>query len=196
MESNERDAVRRGLDALKPYLAAFVAQWSTKRRVAPDSDIAGLLKTILDQWDESFRSHLPRAARSYVHELLDIRNRWAHEAEFTYAEVERSLDTMRQLGSAINAPDMSALHRILLRGCLPKKGLAKRDSATRRGAGQRAVMREIYARWKQDPTLVIREYASAEREGRVQRKGHVSGLSPEEYARALLADGERKGWLK
>jgi hypothetical protein len=196
MESNERDAVRRGLDALKPYLAAFVAQWSAKRRVAPDSDIAGLLKTILDQWDESFRSHLPRAARSYVYELLEVRNRWAHEAEFTFADVERALDTMRQLGTAIHAPDMSALHRILLRGCVPKKGLAKRDSAARRGSGQRAVMREIYARWKQDPTRLVREYANAEREGRVQRKGNMSGLSPEEYARALLADGERKGWLK
>jgi hypothetical protein len=196
MESNERAAVRRGLDALKPYLAAFVAQWSAKRRVAPDSDIAGLLKTILDQWDESFRSHLPRAARSYVHELLDIRNRWAHEEEFSSVEVNRALDTMRQLAAAMGVPETSELRRTFAAGSEPKKNVSNRVAReAQKWSGQRAIMRELYARWKNDSNRMVREYANAEREGCVQRKANKSGLSPEEYARALLADGEKKGWL-
>lgn len=197
MESRERAAVRHGLDALKPYLAAFVAQWSANRRVAPDSDIAGLLKIILDQWDESFRTHLPSVARSWVHELLDIRNRWAHEAEFTLAEVDRALDTMRQLEAAMGVPAMREPRRTVAGGSEPTKDSAKGlGSEGQKWSGQRATMRKIYARWKHDPARIIREYSNAEREGRVQRKANKSGLSPEEYARALLADGENKGWLK
>ena len=61
---------------------------------------------------------------------------------------------------------------------------------------QREIMCQIYSRWKHNIPKVIREYAKAEREGRVSRKSNTIGMSAEAYARALLRDGEKKGWLK
>ena len=71
-----------------------------------------------------------------------------------------------------------------------------------RGAGvaaapskQRDIMRRLYVRFAPDLKRVIREYADAERRGEVARARNTYSLSPEEYARRLLADGEKKGWL-
>ena len=61
---------------------------------------------------------------------------------------------------------------------------------------QREVMCEVYSRWRNDPQRVVREYAKAEREGRVSRKSNTTGMSAEAYATALLRDGEKKGWPK
>lgn len=60
---------------------------------------------------------------------------------------------------------------------------------------QREVMREIYRRCQGNGDRAIREYSSAERRGEVTRKSNKYGLSAERYARALLADGLKKGWL-
>jgi hypothetical protein len=60
---------------------------------------------------------------------------------------------------------------------------------------QRDKMRELVQRFGRDEDRVVREYAAAERRGDVQRTRNVSGLTPEEYARALWADAMKKGWL-
>lgn len=56
-------------------------------------------------------------------------------------------------------------------------------------------MRAIWARCAPDEDRSIREYAAAEHRGDAPRKQNASGLTPEQYARALLADGLGKGWL-
>jgi hypothetical protein len=61
---------------------------------------------------------------------------------------------------------------------------------------QREVMCAIFAAWKHDHERVIREYVAAEERGEVERKSNKSDYSAERYARALLRDGIRKGWLK
>ncbi|WP_025411321.1 hypothetical protein [Gemmatirosa kalamazoonensis] len=68
--------------------------------------------------------------------------------------------------------------------------------APARGESQRAVMRHIWERCCPDDERAIREYADAEQRGEVRRTNNASGLLPEGYARALLADGLRKGWLR
>jgi hypothetical protein len=196
MESRERQRVRDGLDELKPYLSAFVSQGIRLARGVADGDIAALLKTILVNWDGTFERQLPRVARSWVHELMDIRNRWAHEAAFSVAEVERALDTIHQLSLAIGAP--AAISR-------PPKAMASpprvptmsgaRISSNRRPS-QRSAMRKIYSRNRNDLERVIEEYAQAERDGLVARSNNTHQTSPEAYARALLSDGLKKGWLK
>jgi hypothetical protein len=42
---------------------------------------------------------------------------------------------------------------------------------------------------------VCREYALAEKRGDAPRRRNNSGLSPEEYARALWRDGKRRDWF-
>src|SRR4051812_10579975 len=93
MDSPERVEVQRGLDQLRPYLAAFVEQalGSSQPTQTPGktrtslgrSDVYALLKIIKEEWAPFFRSRLPTVARSYVFELLDIRNRWAHQEAFS-----------------------------------------------------------------------------------------------------------------
>jgi len=61
---------------------------------------------------------------------------------------------------------------------------------------QRNIMRQIYRRHRgRDDDAIISEYANAERQGLVQRINNEHNLSPEDYARRLLADGRRRGWL-
>lgn len=61
--------------------------------------------------------------------------------------------------------------------------------------GQRAVMRDLYARFAPDEDRVVREYAAAEKRGQARRSSNAYDVSAEDYARRLLADGLRKGWL-
>jgi hypothetical protein len=61
---------------------------------------------------------------------------------------------------------------------------------------QREVMRDLFVRYRSDPAHIISAYAAAERSGEVPRNSNNSGLVAEAYAKALLNDGLKKGWLK
>jgi hypothetical protein len=60
---------------------------------------------------------------------------------------------------------------------------------------QRDKMPELVKRFGMAEERVVREYARAERRGEVERSRNISGLTSEEYARALWADAIKKGWL-
>ena len=61
---------------------------------------------------------------------------------------------------------------------------------------QREWMLRLFREHRGDREGTIQAYAEAERRGRVSRNSNTSRLSAEAYARALLADGLRKGWLR
>ncbi|MFN0098683.1 MAG: Swt1 family HEPN domain-containing protein [Gemmatimonadaceae bacterium] len=203
MDTTERAAVRRALDELKPFLAAYLTQrgivvpspTGVTSQKAGGGDIQALLKACLSAWEQTLRRELPNVAKSYIHELIDIRNRWAHEEPFTRAETDRATDTARQLGALIGAP-ASARAAQSLAAPEPTRTLAPK--ATRASAPretQRDVMSRIFVACDRDIERAIREYAAAERRGEVLRKSNKHGISAEDYARALIADGEKKGWL-
>jgi|GEM_PF-715332 hypothetical protein len=56
-------------------------------------------------------------------------------------------------------------------------------------------MRELWARHGPDDRRVVAEYATAERLGVAPRASNRHGVGPDLYAKALLADGLKKGWL-
>ena len=60
---------------------------------------------------------------------------------------------------------------------------------------QRDVMRRLYRETGGHDENTVAAYAEAERAGEVERKSDVHATSGEDYARALLRDGLRKGWL-
>lgn len=64
-----------------------------------------------------------------------------------------------------------------------------------RKSNQRDLMRELHRRYRGDRDLVVRHYARAEREGIVTRRSNSRGITPDEYASRLFADGIKKGWL-
>ena len=54
-----------------------------------------------------FSKQLSRAQESYVDELKEIRNRWAHNDSFTDDDAYRALDTGERLLAAIGAPEVA-----------------------------------------------------------------------------------------
>lgn len=71
-------------------------------------DQQGLLKTMMAFWRDAFANVLGHPERSYVSELLDVRNKLSHNENFTYDDAERALDTMRRLMEAISAGEIAA----------------------------------------------------------------------------------------
>jgi len=70
-------------------------------------DQQGLLKTMMAFWKDSFANVLGHPERSYVSELLDVRNKLSHNESFTYDDAERALDSMRRLMEAISAGEVA-----------------------------------------------------------------------------------------
>ena len=68
-------------------------------------DQQGLLKAMRAFWKEAFATALGQPERSYVSELLDVRNKLSHNENFSYDDAERALDTMRRLLEAVSAGD-------------------------------------------------------------------------------------------
>lgn len=74
------------------------------KKVSP-TDAQFLLKVMWDEWQSVFRNVLGQTDRTYVSELRDVRNRWAHQDKFSTDDAERSLDTMRRLLLAVSAAE-------------------------------------------------------------------------------------------
>ena len=75
-------------------------------------DTAAILKVMWDLWNAVFRNTLGNAERSLVSELRDIRNRWAHQKQFSSDDTYRALDTMERLLTAVSAPQATELAKL------------------------------------------------------------------------------------
>jgi predicted AAA+ superfamily ATPase len=69
------------------------------------SDPSFLLKAMSDAWQPVFRDVLGHAERSYVSEVREFRNAWAHQSTFSTDDAERALDSIRRLLLAVSAAD-------------------------------------------------------------------------------------------
>jgi hypothetical protein len=72
------------------------------------TDIQFLLRTMTSTWREVFERTLGRMERNYVSELIDARNRWAHQEPFSSDDAYRALDSAERLLQAISAGDQAA----------------------------------------------------------------------------------------
>lgn len=69
------------------------------------TDAQFLLKVIWDEWQSVFRNVLGHSERTYVSELREIRNRWAHQDNFSTDDAYRALDSVHRLLLAVSAAD-------------------------------------------------------------------------------------------
>ncbi|GIU94958.1 MAG: hypothetical protein KatS3mg012_1415 [Gaiellaceae bacterium] len=67
------------------------------------SDVQFLLRTMAATWRDVFERTLGRMERNYVSELIDARNRWAHQELFSSDDAYRALDSAERLLLAVNA---------------------------------------------------------------------------------------------
>lgn len=70
----------------------------------PLQDVAALLVVIDKLWGAVFGNTLGRSDRNLVLELIDVRNRWAHQEPFSGDDADRALDSMTRLLNAVSAP--------------------------------------------------------------------------------------------
>ncbi len=78
----------------------------------PHLDIAALLRIMWDEWNTVFRTTLGCAERTYVSELRDYRNKWAHQKPFSSRDAQRVLDTAARLLKSISAPETDELEHM------------------------------------------------------------------------------------
>src|SRR3546814_881861 len=118
MAMTNQERVAKALDLLKGGLRPFVeremqAQYGEKWAVEAQEllrdtrlgggkgdalqDVAVQLVIMDRKWGEVFRNTLGKAERSLVNELIDVRNRWAHQQPFTGDDADRALDSMSRL---------------------------------------------------------------------------------------------------
>jgi predicted AAA+ superfamily ATPase len=71
------------------------------------TDIQFLLRTMTSTWKEIFERTLGRMERNYVSELIEARNRWAHQETFTSDDAYRALDSAERLLQAISAGEQA-----------------------------------------------------------------------------------------
>lgn len=122
-----RQALELANEGLRPFIAREMAAeygdgWLSiatqglrdQRAQGPnieDWDTQALISIILDQWGGVFRNALGPAERTFVFELKDIRNRWAHQESFSTDDTYRALDTINRLLSAISSPEAAEVDR-------------------------------------------------------------------------------------
>jgi predicted AAA+ superfamily ATPase len=126
MAVTNHERVGKALGLLSKGLAPFVAReckarygenWAIKavtrmdaravqssKKVSP-TDAQFLLKVIWDEWQPVFRNVLGQSERTYVSELRDTRNRWAHQDAFSGDDAYRALDSIHRLLLAVSAAD-------------------------------------------------------------------------------------------
>ena len=73
-------------------------------------DAAALLGLMSSRaWSDVFATVLGHSERSYVGELRDVRNKWAHQEQFTSDDTERALDTAARLLRSVSASEADAV---------------------------------------------------------------------------------------
>jgi predicted AAA+ superfamily ATPase len=82
------------------------------RQGKPKWDAASLLAVMANQWEVVFRKTLGRADRTLVHELRDVRNKWAHQDAFSSDDAYRALDSVARLLSAVSAPQSADVEKL------------------------------------------------------------------------------------
>lgn len=85
-------------DALRGTLRAE-ARWAqmTDAQRFELLDVQALLTIMTNVWNDVFQEQLGYTGRSYVSELREVRNSWAHQRAFTAEDAYRALDTMQRL---------------------------------------------------------------------------------------------------
>jgi len=66
-------------------------------------DTLALLNVLWKQWNSAFRRVLGQSERTLVSELIEVRNKWAHQDAFTYDDTYRALDSVCRLLQAVSA---------------------------------------------------------------------------------------------
>src|SRR5579875_287400 len=127
MAVSNRDRVGKALDLLQAGLAPYVeremqarhgADWRGKvsatfpsGRTPSTLDVQALLSIMRECWPDVFSRKLGNEERTLVHELREVRNRWAHQQAFSFDDAYRALDSVARLLTAVAAEEAAIVER-------------------------------------------------------------------------------------
>src|SRR6185437_14102389 len=77
-------------------------------------DAAALLRLMWEAWNDVFGQTLGHAERTLVSELRTVRDRWAHQENFSSDDADRALDSSERLLAAVSAPQSQAVRGMKL----------------------------------------------------------------------------------
>lgn len=75
-------------------------------------DIQALLLILWDNWNAVFKDELGHSGRSYVSELREVRNKWAHQQPLDADDTYRALDTMARLLEMVHGAGLEELQEL------------------------------------------------------------------------------------
>ena len=94
------------------------------------NDLAWILKGMTNTWQEAWAGQLGPVERSYVGEMRDARNKWAHQEKFSTRDTLRILDTAERLLTAFSAGEqmraVQSQHRELQRQQIEEEARGER----------------------------------------------------------------------
>lgn len=135
MAITNQQRVGKALDLLREGLADFIqrefqskykdqALAEAQRFLATDRlrgnkpivewDAAALLRLMCESWNDVFRLTLGYAERSLASELRTVRDRWAHQENFSSDDADRAMDSSERLLAAVSAPQSEAVRSMKL----------------------------------------------------------------------------------
>ena len=188
MATTNRERVGIALDMLKAGLRHFVAREfidhyksrtgqelerilrvrQEPKRAFVQMDSQALLKLIWGSWHEVFSKTLGHAERSLVSELQDVRNRWAHQEQFSGDDTYRALDSTHRLLMAVSAQQAAEVEKLkneLLRLRFEEQARAQRRRAAAAAAESAASASGLPA-WREvvnpHPDVASGHYQQAE----------------------------------
>jgi hypothetical protein len=100
-EQMRLDYKDRWLEKARLSLADFRASYTGDMNL----DVQALIRVATDRRHQVLYNALSPRERNYLHELRDVRNRYAHQNEFEERDIERALDTMELFLKAIRCPE-------------------------------------------------------------------------------------------
>jgi uncharacterized protein len=133
MALSNSERIGKGLELLRSGLVPFVerelqaeygTQWLETVRytfpkdqdVVKDGDVQWdayrILMVMWEHWNSVFKTTLGYNERSYVSELREVRNRWAHQNALTYDDTYRALDSMARLLRSVSAKEAEEIEKI------------------------------------------------------------------------------------
>ncbi|MFB2895584.1 ribonuclease III [Aerosakkonemataceae cyanobacterium BLCC-F50] len=74
-------------------------------------DVSAVLMIMSKQWESVFKKKLGHAERSLVGELIEVRNKWAHQTRFSTDDTYRALDSITRLLKAVSAPQIDSVEK-------------------------------------------------------------------------------------
>ncbi|AFH40281.1 Swt1 family HEPN domain-containing protein [Thermus thermophilus] len=183
MALSNREIVGKGLDLLRSGLRPFVEreyrrvygeEWVREagevlkgdRASLQDPDAQALLKLMDYRWNEVFDEKLGRWGRTLVKELLEFRNRWAHQGAFSFEDAHRALDSMTRLLEMIaaeEAQETARMARELLRRRFEEEAKREAERAVKQSL---AVVPQGLKPWREvvtpHPDVASGRYSEAE----------------------------------